>query len=146
MVDGQEHYFWKERLNILRTSNPDIEGAAIITSDGKLIAALVLQQTNLDLFAAISANLVSSGARLYTELGRGIADVVYVQTTLSYIILCPPHNDRILVVTTPLNAKISLDCTKFLAGGTGSVAVPVGYPPKRSSGEATANPPYDRDE
>jgi uncharacterized protein len=65
--------------HILRTftsNTPDVEGAAIVSVDGLILASVLPAGTDEDRVSAMAAALLSLGERTASELQRGVLEQV----------------------------------------------------------------------
>src|SRR5438105_1062860 len=122
MPDDHEQILWTYRLKSLCASSPDIEGAAVIIANGKLIASVGFDYSRLDLVVAQLACLASLGHSITDALGQGQVEAVFAKTLFGYTILCPPDDDKILVVIAKAQAVLSINCIEFLTGGSAGAA------------------------
>ena len=86
------------RLNQLRSSSPDIQGAAIVSADGLPIASVLSPDVEEDRVAAMSAAMASLGERITAELGRGQFEQVYIKGDIGFALLTSVGPDAVLTV------------------------------------------------
>jgi hypothetical protein len=96
------------RLNQLRSSSPDILGAAIVSSDGLPIASVLSPDVEEDRVAAMSAAMVSLGERITAELGRGKFEQVYIKGDVGFALLTSVGPDSVLTVIANGEARLGL--------------------------------------
>jgi hypothetical protein len=96
------------RLNQLRSSSPDILGAAIVSSDGLPIASVLSPDVEEDRVAAMSAAMVSLGERITAELGRGKFEQVYIKGDVGFALLTSIGTDSVLTVIANGEARLGL--------------------------------------
>ena len=98
-------------IQILRglvASTPDVEGAAIISTDGLILASALPAGTDEDKVSAIAAALLALGERTSQELQRGTLDQVYVKGSNGYIILMYSGGEAILQAIAGPSAKLGI--------------------------------------
>jgi hypothetical protein len=86
----------------------DIEGSAVVRSDGLVIAFAMPRNLDESLVAAMSAALLNIGTRTVKELARGDLDKVIVSGTGGDVILTGTGKDYILSTTTKPGANLGL--------------------------------------
>jgi predicted regulator of Ras-like GTPase activity (Roadblock/LC7/MglB family) len=97
-----------ERLQALQSSTPEIEGAAIVSSDGLSIASVLSSGIEEDRVAAMSAAMLSLGERIAGELGRGALEQVYIKGSEGYALLTAAGNDSVLTIMAKGEARLGL--------------------------------------
>jgi len=97
-----------DRLRALQSSTPEIEGAAIVSSDGLSIASVLAADIEEDRVAAMSAAMVSLGERIASELGRGALEQVYIKGSEGYALLTSAGNDAVLTIIARGEARLGL--------------------------------------
>lgn len=95
-------------LKDLVTNTPDVEGAAMVSADGLVIASVLPAGTDEDRVSAMAAALLSLGDRTVDELQRGALEQVYIKGADGYIILMQAGNECVLEVITGGAAKLGL--------------------------------------
>lgn len=95
-------------LKELVTNTPDVEGAAMVSADGLVIASVLPAGTDEDRVSAMAAALLSLGDRTVDELQRGALEQVYIKGADGYIILMQAGNECVLEVITGGAAKLGL--------------------------------------
>ena len=96
------------RLNQLRSSSPDIQGAAIVSADGLPIASVLSPDVEEDRVAAMSAAMASLGERITAELGRGQFEQVYIKGDIGFALLTSVGPDAVLTVIASSEARLGL--------------------------------------
>jgi len=86
----------------------DIEGSAVVRSDGLVIAFAMPRNLDESLVAAMSAALLNIGTRTVKELARGDLDRVIVSGTSGDVVLTGAGKDCILSSTTKPGANLGL--------------------------------------
>jgi predicted regulator of Ras-like GTPase activity (Roadblock/LC7/MglB family) len=97
-----------ERLRNLQASSPDIEGSAVVSVDGLIIASALPPGIEEDRISAMSAAMLSLGERIASELGRGVLDQVYIKGENGYVILISVSKEIVLTALAREQAKIGL--------------------------------------
>ncbi len=90
-------------LRSLMSSTPDLEGATVVTPDGRALASTFPAGTDQDRVSAMAAALLSLGERIAGELERGVLEQIYVKGSSGYTVLMHADGEWVLeVVTGPL--------------------------------------------
>ena len=97
-----------ERLRVLQTSSPDIEGSALVSVDGLIIASALPQDVEEDRVSAMSAAMLSLGERIASELERGALDQVYIKGEKGFVILMSVNEETVLTALANEQAKVGL--------------------------------------
>jgi predicted regulator of Ras-like GTPase activity (Roadblock/LC7/MglB family) len=92
----------------LRSSSPDVEASAVVSVDGLTMATDLPDDVEEDRVAAMSAAMLSLGARISHELGRGELDQVYVHGASGYVILMAIAEQAVLTVLASDKARLGL--------------------------------------
>jgi len=95
-------------LKDLVTNTPDVEGAAMVSVDGLVIASVLPAGTDEDRVSAMAAALLSLGERTVGELQRGTLEQVYVKGAEGYIVLMQAGSETVLEVITGSAAKLGM--------------------------------------
>lgn len=95
-------------LKDLVTNTPDVEGAAMVSADGLVIASVLPSGTDEDRVSAMAAALLSLGDRTVGELQRGALEQVYVKGADGYIVLMQAGNECVLEIITGGAAKLGM--------------------------------------
>jgi hypothetical protein len=95
-------------LKDLEATAGDIEGSAVVRSDGLIMAFAMPRNTDENLVAAMSAALLNIGTRTVTELARGNLDKVIVSGNRGDVVLMGGGRDSILSATTKVGANLGL--------------------------------------
>ena len=96
------------RLGELLASTPEIEGAAIVSPDGLIIASVLAPPAEEDRVAAMSAAMVSLGERIAKELGRGVMEQVYVKGNNGFALLTAAGPQAVLTIIARSEARLGL--------------------------------------
>jgi uncharacterized protein len=89
-------------------NTPDVEGAAIVSLDGLVLASVLPQGTDEDRVSAMAAALLSLGERTSSELARGTLEQVYVKGDSGYIILMQAGRQAVLETIAGKNSKLGM--------------------------------------
>jgi predicted regulator of Ras-like GTPase activity (Roadblock/LC7/MglB family) len=89
-------------------NTPDVEGAAIVSLDGLVLASVLPQGTDEDRVSAMAAALLSLGERTSSELSRGTLEQVYVKGDSGYIILMQAGKQAVLETIAGKNSKLGM--------------------------------------
>ena len=95
-------------LKDLEASAGDIEGSAIVRSDGLVVAFAMPKSTDETLVAAMSAALLNIGTRTVKELARGDLERVIVGGSKGDVVLLGAGRDSILSSITRMGANLGL--------------------------------------
>ncbi|MCX7831284.1 MAG: roadblock/LC7 domain-containing protein [Actinobacteria bacterium] len=101
----------EEINNILRSFlevSPDFQAAAIVSSDGFVIASDLPEGSDESKLGAMSAAIISLGERASKELEKGNLETVFVEGANGYVLLSYITEDMLLVVSTSKYAKLGL--------------------------------------
>lgn len=97
-----------EILRGLRVSSPDIIGAAIVSLDGFLIAAVAPSEIDEELVGGMAAALLGVGERISTQLMRAPLNQIFVKSEKGYVILNAIGEDSVIVLLVSSEAKLGL--------------------------------------
>ncbi len=95
-------------LRNLVTNTPDLEGAAVVSSDGLTVASVLPAGTDEDRVSAMAAALLSLGERTASELERGDLEQIYVKGGHGYIVLMRAGDDSVLEAIAGPAAKLGM--------------------------------------
>jgi uncharacterized protein len=87
------------------SSVSDIQGAAIVTTDGLELASVLSAGMDPERVAAMSAAMLSLGERISSELARGIVDRIMIEGDLGYGVLTNCGSEAVLLVLASKVAK-----------------------------------------
>jgi predicted regulator of Ras-like GTPase activity (Roadblock/LC7/MglB family) len=97
-----------EVLRSLRVSSPDIFGAAVVSLDGFLIAAVAPSEIDEELVGGMSAALLGVGERIAGQLMRAPLSQIFVKSDKGYVILSSVGEEAVLVLLVTAEAKLGL--------------------------------------
>ena len=95
-------------LRGLVSNTPDVEGAAMVSVDGLVLASALPAGTDEDRVSAMAAALLSLGERTSQELQRGTLEQVYVKGSSGYIILMQAGREAVLQTIAGSGAKLGM--------------------------------------
>jgi uncharacterized protein len=98
----------QQHLKALVSNTPDVEGAAMVSSDGLIISSVLPAGTDEDRVSAMAAALLSLGERTSSELQRGALEQMYVKGAGGYIILMQAGPEAVLETIAGANAKLGM--------------------------------------
>lgn len=90
------------------SNTPDITGAALVNTDGFVIASLLHKEVDEDLVAGMATTIFSVGERISQKLMNSDLEQTYVRTPNGYILIQAITRDMMLVCLTAKNAKLGL--------------------------------------
>jgi len=97
-----------KRLQVMQAASPDIEGSAVVSVDGLIIASALPSGSEEERVSAMSAAMLSLGERIANELGRGALDQVYVRGKNGFVILTSIGQEAVLTALAREDAKLGL--------------------------------------
>lgn len=95
-------------LRDLQTGTPDVEGCALVSEDGLMIASALPQHIDESRVAGMTATLANLGLRAADELERGSVNQVLVQGSEGHVLMVQASNGTMLLVITSRAAKLGL--------------------------------------
>jgi hypothetical protein len=108
---NEERNLRKELESILKNLEQvvgDIQGSAVVRSDGLAVAFAMPHDTDESLVAAMSAALLNIGTRTAHELDRGDLEKVIVSGNKGDVVLMGAAKDCVLSATTKSGANMGL--------------------------------------
>lgn len=87
------------------STTPDIQGSALVTSDGLPLAGTLPGGMDEERVAAMSAAMLSLGERIGDELTRGSIDRIFVEGSNGFAILTSCGADIVFLVLAAKAAK-----------------------------------------
>lgn len=96
------------RLRSMQIASPDIEGSAVVSVDGLIMASALPSGSEEDRVSAMSAAMLSLGERIAKELGRGILDQVYIRGAGGFVLLTAIGEEAVLTALAREEAKLGL--------------------------------------
>ena len=95
-------------LKQLVSNTPDVEGAALVSVDGLIVASALAAGTDEDRVSAMAAALLSLGARTTEELGRGSLEQALIKGAKGYVVIMNAGPESVLEVITGASAKLGM--------------------------------------
>ncbi|MCB1034492.1 MAG: roadblock/LC7 domain-containing protein [Acidobacteria bacterium] len=95
-------------LRSLVTNTPDVEGAAVVSADGLVVASVLAAEVDEDRVSAMAAAMLALGERTARELGRGQLEQVYVKGAQGYIVLMGAGPENVLEAIAGPGAKLGM--------------------------------------
>lgn len=95
-------------LRALQATSTEVEGSALISEEGAMIASALPQHVDETRVAGMSATLSSLGARAASELERGEIDEVLVRGKNGYAVMMSAGPGTLLLCLTQSAAKLGL--------------------------------------
>lgn len=97
-----------EILRFMQSGTPDVEGCALVSEDGLMIASAFPQSIDEGRVAGMTSTLLSLGERTSQELERGHLKQVFVKGDKGYAVAQNASEGVVLVVLTSAEAKLGL--------------------------------------
>lgn len=98
----------KQRLSALESQTPELEGAAVISVEGLMIASRLPEALTDDLMAAMTAAMLALGERIANDLNRGQLSQVYIKGENGYVLLMAVNESAVLTAIASEEAKLGL--------------------------------------
>jgi predicted regulator of Ras-like GTPase activity (Roadblock/LC7/MglB family) len=98
----------KKILRGIRVSAPDIFGAAVVSLDGFLIAAVAPSEIDEELVSGMSAALLGVGERISNQLMQSPLNQIFVKSDNGFVILNSAGDESVLVLLVSSKAKLGL--------------------------------------
>ncbi len=98
----------QQTLKNLVANTPDLEGAAMVSTDGLVLTSVLPAGTDEDRVSAMAAALLSLGERTAGELERGELEQIYVKGANGYIVLMQAGTDTVLEAIAGQSAKLGM--------------------------------------
>jgi len=98
----------KQRLSALESQTPELEGAAVISVEGLMIASRLPEALTDDLMAAMTAAMLALGERIANDLNRGQLTQVYIKGENGYVLLMAVNESAVLTAIASEEAKLGL--------------------------------------
>jgi len=97
-----------ERILKRLESVPGLEGSALISADGFMLASSLPPEMSEDRIAAMGAAMVSVAERVNRELNRGKFEMTIISGSDGYTLATDVGLEAILIVLASKNAKLGL--------------------------------------
>lgn len=98
----------KRVLEKLLESSPDFEGAAVVSYDGFILTAALVEGADEPKAGAMSAAILSLGERACGEMAKGKLETVFVEGEEGYVLVTAINDDALLTLVTSKYAKLGL--------------------------------------
>ena len=95
-------------LKEMHDKNREIDGSAVLRTDGLVIASVLQQNLDSDLVAAMSASLLNVSSRVLEELAKGNVEDVVVRGSDGVIALISVNPEAVLATMAERNANLGL--------------------------------------
>jgi predicted regulator of Ras-like GTPase activity (Roadblock/LC7/MglB family) len=95
-------------LKNLHNSTPDIEGAAVISMEGLIMASSLPSTVEEDTVSAMSAALYGIGSKTAEELQRGDVDQLYIKGSNGYMLIIQSGSESVLGVMANAKSKLGI--------------------------------------
>lgn len=95
-------------LRYMQSGTPDVEGCALVSDDGLMIASAFPQHIDEGRVAGMTSTLLSLGGRTAKELERGDLKQVFVKGEKGYVVAMKAAEGTVMVALTSQNAKLGL--------------------------------------
>ena len=97
-----------KRLKDLEKLTPELEGAAVVSVEGLMIASRLPEVLSEDVMAAMSAAMLALGERIAQDLNRGKLDQVVIKGDQGYVLLMAVNDNAVLAALVSEEAKLGL--------------------------------------
>lgn len=95
-------------LRKIRATIPEIIGAAVVSSEGFIVASIFPSEVDEDLVGGMAASLLGVGERISEDLMQAPMEQVFVRSLRGYIIVNAIDGSSSLVVLVSKEAKLGL--------------------------------------
>ena len=95
-------------LSELNGASADIEASAVVSADGLVMASLLPANLDEDRVGAMTAAMLSLGARTSDELGRGELQQVLTRSSQGYVVMTQAGEEAVVTVLAKETAKLGL--------------------------------------
>jgi len=97
-----------DRLKALQASSQEVQAAALVSTDGLVIASVLPEGVEEDRVSAMSAAMLGLGERIANEFTLGAVEQVMVKGEQGYIILMAVGDDAVLTIWVNNLAKLGV--------------------------------------
>lgn len=97
-----------QRLSAFASLTPELEGAAVISVEGLMIASRSPEGLSDDLLAAMSAAMLALGERIANDLKRGDLSQMFIKGEFGYVLLMAVNENAVLTALVSEEAKLGL--------------------------------------
>nr|MDO8098883.1 roadblock/LC7 domain-containing protein [Candidatus Njordarchaeota archaeon] len=98
----------KDTLKEVSAHTADIEGAALISYDGMMIANALHADSSSDMVAAMTATLLNLGKLSVDMLQRGAVEQVFIKCQNGYIVIGKAGEHSVITLLARREAKIGI--------------------------------------
>jgi predicted regulator of Ras-like GTPase activity (Roadblock/LC7/MglB family) len=95
-------------LRALRQGTPEVIGAAVVSSEGFIVASVLPSEVDEDLIGGMSASLLGISERISADLMRSQMEQTYVRSPKGYIVVNAAGPDAVVVLLVSREAKLGL--------------------------------------
>jgi uncharacterized protein len=95
-------------LRALRQGTPEVIGAAVVSSEGFIVASVLPSEVDEDLIGGMSASLLGISERISSDLMRSQMEQTYVRSPKGYIVVNACGPDAVVVLLVSREAKLGL--------------------------------------
>lgn len=92
----------------LESLTPELEGTAVISVEGLMIASRLPNGLTDDLVASMSAAMLALGERIAHDLQRGELSQVFIRGEVGYVLLIAVNENAVLTALASEEAKLGL--------------------------------------
>ena len=92
----------------LESLTPELEGTAVISVEGLMIASRLPNGLTDDLVASMSAAMLALGERIAHDLERGELSQVFIRGEVGYVLLIAVNENAVLTALASEEAKLGL--------------------------------------
>lgn len=108
MSTNPRHQQLEQLLKTFVSSTAEVQGAALVTTDGLPLYTALPAGSDENRVAAMAAALLALGERTLRELQKGTMEQLYVKGSDGYIVVLRAGGDAVLEVITSNQAKLGL--------------------------------------
>nr|MDO8135421.1 roadblock/LC7 domain-containing protein [Candidatus Njordarchaeum guaymaensis] len=98
----------KDKLKEVTAHTADIEGAALVSYEGMMIANALHADSSSDMVAAMTATLLNLGKLCVDMLQRGAVEQVFVKCQNGYIVIGKAGERNVITLLARRDAKIGI--------------------------------------
>lgn len=95
-------------LRRARATTPDVIGAAVVSSEGFIVASVFPSEVDEDLVGGMAASLLGVGERISTDLMQAPMEQVFVRSPRGYVIVDAIDANTSVVLLVSKEAKLGL--------------------------------------
>ena len=96
------------RMKGLQQDVPDIQAAAVVSTDGLIMASALPDTVSEDRVSAMSAAMLSLGEQINKEVGLGALEQLYTRGSNGFVILLAVGTEAVLTVLARPEAKLGI--------------------------------------